>query len=63
MNNLTFDQAVQVNAPIGTEGWTEVNSLTIKDNVARGYSTQVNHGMAKDDFRSAIAGRFASLKN
>lgn len=63
VNNLTYDQAVQVNASIGKDGWTEVNSLTIKDNVARGYSTQINHGISRQDFQSAITGRFASLKS
>ena len=62
LNNTALDQAVQVNAPIGTEGWIEVEDLTIKDNVAKGYSTQINHAVSRDDFRAAIRGRFAGLK-
>lgn len=61
-NNLTYNQALQVNAPIGTEGWREVNSLTIKDNVARDESTQINHAVGKDVFLALLA-RHSGIKS
>lgn len=61
LNNVTKDQALQINGPIGEKGWWEVSHLEIKDNEATGESIQVNHGTSMDVFEKLLAARAAAL--
>jgi hypothetical protein len=45
INNSSRGQAVQVNAPVETDMYKGLNSLTIRDNVAEEQSLQVNYGI------------------
>jgi hypothetical protein len=44
LRNTARDQAAQVNAPIETDIWKDVDRLVIKDNVAEGQALQLNYG-------------------
>ncbi|RGP69895.1 hypothetical protein FLONG3_7651 [Fusarium longipes] len=55
MDNLTEDQALQINGPIGQEGWREVAHLEIRNNKASGNAMQVNHGMSIEAFTQMLA--------
>ncbi|KAF1847244.1 uncharacterized protein K460DRAFT_306212 [Cucurbitaria berberidis CBS 394.84] len=62
LNNLTEDQAIQINGPVGREGWMEVSYLEIRDNKSVGRSTQVNHAISMDVFKSLLEHRAANMK-
>ncbi|KAK1144194.1 hypothetical protein N8T08_005607 [Aspergillus melleus] len=61
LNNVTLDQALQINGPVGEKGWREVSRLTIKDNCARDKSIQVNHAVSLDVFDRLLAARAATV--
>jgi hypothetical protein len=44
-DNSTRDQALQINAPLETDPWQDLASLTIQGNVAENQSLQVNYAM------------------
>jgi hypothetical protein len=44
--NLAREQSLQINAPVGEEGWLEVEDLAIQDNLSTGNSIQVNHAIS-----------------
>jgi hypothetical protein len=48
LNNLAREQALQINAPIGTKGWKETEKLVIEKNVATGSAIQVNHAISDE---------------
>ncbi|KAI4690375.1 hypothetical protein J4E81_007528 [Alternaria sp. BMP 2799] len=45
VDNSTHDQALQINAPLETDPWKDLASLTIRGNVAANQSLQVNYAM------------------
>jgi len=55
IDNMTEDQALQINGPIGVEGWREVSHLEIRDNKAAGNSIQLNHGTSMEVFGRVLA--------
>lgn len=62
LNNITQGQALQINGPIGEEGWREVAKLEIRDNKAENKSIQVNHAISADVFAQLLAARNAGLQ-
>ncbi|KAK6608904.1 hypothetical protein H4I96_02835 [Botrytis cinerea] len=50
LKNVTREQALQINGPIGEKGWREVSQLEIRDNEAAGSGIQVNHAVSEDVF-------------
>jgi len=59
LNNITEDQALQINGPIGEKGWREVVQLEIKNNRAANKSIQVNHAISEEVFNQLMAARAA----
>ncbi|KAF2640902.1 hypothetical protein P280DRAFT_480369 [Massarina eburnea CBS 473.64] len=57
VGNVTEEQALQINGPIGEEGWWEVSHLKIRNNRASGKSIQINHGMSMDIFEQLLRAR------
>ncbi|TGO26626.1 hypothetical protein BPAE_0056g00480 [Botrytis paeoniae] len=57
LKNVTRDQALQINGPIGEKGWREVSQLEIRDNEAAGNGLQVNHAISEDMFIQLLAHR------
>ncbi|KAI4948169.1 hypothetical protein J4E91_006163 [Alternaria rosae] len=45
VDNSTHNQALQINAPLETDPWKDLPSLTIRGNVAADQSLQVNYAM------------------
>jgi len=56
-NNLTEDQALQINGPIGKDGWLEASHLLIEENKAHGDSIQVNHAIPESVFDKLLLAR------
>lgn len=54
LRNVTKEQALQINGPIGEKGWMEVFQLEIRDNEATGNGIQVNHAISEDAFRQLL---------
>jgi hypothetical protein len=50
MRNMTKQQAVMINGPIGEDIWTHISHLEIKDNTAEGDSMMINHATTPDMF-------------
>lgn len=61
-NNIADDFALQLNAPIGTEGFVEVDHLVITNNKALKDAYQVNHAVSQDNFDKLMAARLASRR-
>ena len=61
VDNITEQQALQVNGPIGEDIWRDVNHLEIGHNKASGNSTQFNYPITKDVFERVMARRSQSL--
>lgn len=59
--NEANDQALQVNAPIGIGGFTEVDHLVIINNKALKKAVQVNHAVSQDNFDKIMAARLATI--
>ena len=55
VNNMTEDQALQINGPIGVEGWREAIKLEIRNNKAAGNAIQLNHGIQMEVFERVLA--------
>lgn len=45
INNMTEDQALMLNGPIGKDTWNNITRLEIRDNQAKGRSTMINYQM------------------
>lgn len=58
LENVTKEQALQTNGPVGEKGWREVSQLEIRSNTADGRSIQLNHGISTDAFDRLLATRF-----
>ncbi|KAM5344946.1 hypothetical protein ACJ41O_010808 [Fusarium nematophilum] len=54
VGNLTKEQAIQINGPIGRDGWVEASHIEIRDNIAAGESTMINHAISMDTFLGAM---------
>ena len=54
-NNITRDQALQINAPIGSDLWKNLSKLDIFENVAEGNSRQFNYAQNMDVYRNQMA--------
>ncbi|KAF7928949.1 uncharacterized protein EAE97_009791 [Botrytis byssoidea] len=63
LKNVTRDQALQINGPIGEKGWREVSQLEIRDNEAAGNGLQVNHAISEDLFMQLLAHRDRNNKS
>ncbi|TGO10022.1 hypothetical protein BTUL_0147g00260 [Botrytis tulipae] len=63
LKNVTRDQALQINGPIGEKGWREVSQLEIRDNEAAGNGLQVNHAISEDLFIQLLAHRDRNNKS
>lgn len=61
VDNITEDQALQINGPIGKKGWREVSQLEIRNNRAIGRSMQVNHGTSMEVFKSLMNARASDM--
>ncbi|PSN58670.1 hypothetical protein BS50DRAFT_580568 [Corynespora cassiicola Philippines] len=59
--NTSEEQALQINGPIGKEGWWEVSNLEIRNNKALSKAIQVNHGISVDTFDRLLAHRSANI--
>ncbi|CAD6455816.1 5e77a018-5156-4f60-b40b-2159ab023bf8 [Sclerotinia trifoliorum] len=58
LNNVTREQALQINGPIGEKGWREeVSHLEIRNNEASGSSIQINHAVSEEAFYAMLANR------
>jgi hypothetical protein len=55
IENMTEEQALQINGPIGEKGWREVSHLEIRNNRAAGNSIQLNHGTSMEIFERVLA--------
>lgn len=62
VDNLTLDQALQINGPIGEDGWREVSHLVVERNNASGTSIQLNHAVSRQDFKDLLAARLAGIQ-
>ncbi|RAK72390.1 uncharacterized protein BO72DRAFT_463071 [Aspergillus fijiensis CBS 313.89] len=49
-NNLTQQQALQINGPVGEDRWKSISRLVIRQNKATGTSTQVNYPVSASIF-------------
>ncbi|KAI3394131.1 hypothetical protein diail_3184 [Diaporthe ilicicola] len=56
-NNLADDRALQLNAPIGTEGFLKVDHVTIINNRALKEAYQVNHAVSQANFDKILEAR------
>ncbi|KAH7327748.1 hypothetical protein B0I35DRAFT_403215 [Stachybotrys elegans] len=56
-NNLTEDQAIQINGPIGGADWTEASRVRIESNKSVHGSIMVNHAMSMEAFQALLARR------
>ncbi|KAJ8063731.1 hypothetical protein OCU04_007594 [Sclerotinia nivalis] len=64
LNNVTREQALQINGPIGEKGWREeVFHLEIRDNEASGSSIQINHAVSEEAFYAMLAHKDRSKPN
>lgn len=54
-NNTTRHQALQFNAPIGTDLWRDLDQLTIRDNLAEDQSRQFNYAQTMDVYHDQMA--------
>lgn len=54
-NNTTRDQALQFNAPIGTDLWKDLAQLDIHHNLAEGQSRQFNYAQTMDVYHDQMA--------
>lgn len=61
LDNITEEQALQINGPIGEKGWWEVSQLEIRNNRAIGRSIQVNHGTSTEVFDRLLAARASDM--
>jgi hypothetical protein len=50
IRNVTKEQAMMINGPIGEDIWTHISHLEIKDNRAEGNSMMINHATTPDIF-------------
>jgi hypothetical protein len=57
VDNVTEEQALQINGPVGEKGWWEASHVMIRNNQASGNSIQVNHGMSMDVFEQLLKAR------
>lgn len=57
VGNLTEDQAIQINGPIGRDGWVEVSRVEIHNNTSAGESTMINHAISMDAFKALLEQR------
>ncbi|OBS23232.1 hypothetical protein FPOA_03785 [Fusarium poae] len=55
IDNLTEDQALQINGPIGQDGWREVAHMEIRNNKASGNAMQINDSMSMEAFTQMLA--------
>jgi hypothetical protein len=62
VNCITRGQALQINGPIGEEGWKEVVKLEIRDCIAEDRSIQVSHAISAETFIQLLASRNAGLQ-
>ncbi|PYI17757.1 hypothetical protein BO99DRAFT_414081 [Aspergillus violaceofuscus CBS 115571] len=49
-NNLTQQQALQINGPVGEDRWKSISRLVVRQNRATGTSTQVNYPVSASTF-------------
>ncbi|KAK5656066.1 hypothetical protein OQA88_5205 [Cercophora sp. LCS_1] len=54
--NMTADQALQINGPIGNHGW-HASSHVVQDNKATGSSAQINGAMSVEAFSALLGAR------
>jgi hypothetical protein len=59
VDNLTEEQALQINGPVGEDMWRKVSHLEIKRNKASGNSTQLNYPVNMEVFKQVMAARGA----
>lgn len=52
-DNLTYDQSLQINGPIGNEGFIAPKYAEILNNVARGQSCQINYAISTKQWNEA----------
>jgi ankyrin repeat protein len=62
LSNMAYDQAIQLNAPIGAEEWLRSSHLTIRNIRASGNSIQVNHFIQADALRQLLEARDMARK-
>lgn len=53
-DNLTLDQAIQINGPIGKEGFIKPRHTEILNNVASGQSCQINYAVSVERWNEAL---------
>ena len=58
VDNVTEDQAFQINGPVGKQEWYQISHLTIKDNKATGQSIQINDEISAELFTILLQSRF-----
>jgi DNA phosphorothioation-dependent restriction protein DptG len=62
LDNLTEDQAMQINGPVGKQEWHQVSHLEIKNNKATGNSVQINDGMSSEAFAMLLQSHQVTLE-
>lgn len=54
IGNMTEDQALMLNSPIGKDIWKNISRLEIRDNHAKGSSTMINYPMNIDLWKDIL---------
>lgn len=54
LRNMTRDQSLQINGPVGEDIWKDITRLEIRENEADGFSTQVNYPITIEVFRMLL---------
>lgn len=57
VDNITEEQALQINGPVGKDVWEKISHLEIRRNKASGNSTQVNYPITMEVFDRLMAAR------
>jgi len=61
VDNVTEDQALQINGPVGKREWYQVSHLAIKSNKASGQSMQINDGLSTEAFTLLLQSHSSSV--
>ncbi|KAH8892381.1 hypothetical protein GQ53DRAFT_764190 [Thozetella sp. PMI_491] len=59
VQNLTRDQALQINGPVGVDMWKDMAFVKIEGNAAAGTAIQTNYPITIDVFKELLAARAA----
>ncbi|KAJ5390782.1 uncharacterized protein N7496_001850 [Penicillium cataractarum] len=61
VDNLTRDQALQINGPVAVDIWKDMAFIKIEGNIASDTAIQTNYPVSMDVFRELLAARAAGI--